>query len=792
MGGGIETRASMGSGTGVAARQLLLRQNRPSSQRTLARLGSTDIAAEVIACLHEWVQLDTDRLAWWGVLRDACRVVLNVPDGDLFLYFPNRHRLRKLVDSVDGYTLSHSFGVGSNHIAAAALRKRSAVDLLHAETGVEVGLPIYGQTAVDETTVPLAVLVLRFGRQASSAATRRRLLSRLDDLAAHIWPIAAYASMRQDTKLFVDPDSATVSPPSLNTVIDLVLDTICGRLGFTFGTISIVDEEQQEIRARRGKNVSEEWIRMARHRLDSDDIQADILRTGNVEVIAEWDPRLDAKIFNEFHHEDLVRVFVPLGRIGTIEAGFDRRTGRDSIDSLLVSVLKHYARDVTVLIQNALVSDLFERERHYAASLAELHKVTWLLQTGMGDGSETSLLQRITQACLVVLEADLVTLYPFDQRSGRFTADPIIAGAMKGTRPLRLPEGDDNIVLHLARTRKSYYQEDAENDPLVASSDDWRLHDSSGSPRRGFGERQKVLSFAGVPLTALGALFGVLCVNYRQKREFRPRDQQLMELFAQQASAVVVGGQLARERERRRLERDVHDWIKNDASAIIRFCQAAQARLDGDTVSQPDLERARAHIDDVRSAIWGIQADINVILDSLSAKDSTSRPLQALIQEDLDRLLGDGPPTYQLELGDNLPELGIEVTRELRSLLREAMSNSREHGKAAAIRVRLQRERGHLRLEVKDNGQGFTQGAILTGAHRGLETMRERAASIGAKLSITSPPRRGGTIVRVLVPLAEGPDGTAYYEPASNAGGHRRRRIDLQTGAARDSRTVLE
>lgn len=77
----------------------------------------------------------------------------------------------------------------------------------------------------------------------------------------------------------------------------------------------LVNEDTREIGTVRGLNVPAEWVAEARHQLDSHDIQADVIRSGRVEVIGEADPRFDAQIWARHNHEQLVRVWVLLGRV---------------------------------------------------------------------------------------------------------------------------------------------------------------------------------------------------------------------------------------------------------------------------------------------------------------------------------------------------------------------------------------------------------------------------------------------------------------------------------------------
>jgi signal transduction histidine kinase len=79
------------------------------------------------------------------------------------------------------------------------------------------------------------------------------------------------------------------------------------------------------------------------------------------------------------------------------------------------------------------------------------------------------------------------------------------------------------------------------------------------------------------------------------------------------------------------------------------------------------------------------------------------------------------------------------------------MVNARAHAGCDAVEVTCRADRRALTLRVRDNGRGFDPADAAADGHYGLVGMRERAAAIGARLTVESAVGRG-TEVRLVVP----------------------------------------
>ncbi|MEV5894986.1 sensor histidine kinase [Nonomuraea fuscirosea] len=201
--------------------------------------------------------------------------------------------------------------------------------------------------------------------------------------------------------------------------------------------------------------------------------------------------------------------------------------------------------------------------------------------------------------------------------------------------------------------------------------------------------------------------------------------------------AIVV----AREEERRRLRRDLHDGLgpvltgvtfKADAAGNLLAADPAAARL---LLAELRAETARA-ISDVRRLIYDLRPPA---LDDLG--------LAGAIRQRATHLERDGVAVH-LEVPGTLPPMSAAVEAAAFRIAVEAMNNAVRHSAASHIDVLIEAD-AQLHLRIRDNG-GSPQGRDWK-AGVGLLSMRERAAELGG--SCTAGPRPEGGLVVAVLPL---------------------------------------
>jgi signal transduction histidine kinase len=240
-----------------------------------------------------------------------------------------------------------------------------------------------------------------------------------------------------------------------------------------------------------------------------------------------------------------------------------------------------------------------------------------------------------------------------------------------------------------------------------------------------------------------------------------PMDRHLLENIAHQAGMAVHAVNLtadlqrsrqhlvtAREEERRRLRRDLHDGLgPNLASQGLKLAAIKQSLESNPSAVIPLLvqvmQQNKSTVDEVRRLVYGLRPPA---LDELG-----------LVSAIRDHVAGmDGKSTLQIEITQpegGLPVLSAAVEVAAYRIILEALTNIIRHAQArhCAIQFSLSQSASNdvLGIEIQDDGRGMPD------VHRagvGLRSMRERAEEIGGSCVIESNSRQGTCIV-VKIPL---------------------------------------
>ena len=265
-----------------------------------------------------------------------------------------------------------------------------------------------------------------------------------------------------------------------------------------------------------------------------------------------------------------------------------------------------------------------------------------------------------------------------------------------------------------------------------------------------------------LPLIYAGVTVGQLVLGTRTgESEFSSVDQRLLENLTHQIGAAIHAAYLseeavrlsrdlqksrerlvsAREEERRRLRRDLHDELGPQLASLTMKVEAARDLLTVD-VHRADallggvLDQAQEAVSDIRRLVYALRPP---------ALDALGLP-KALLSQARNR--DHGGLRVSVEAPDELPLLPAAVEVAAYRIVLEAMHNAAQHADARNCTVRLALEDEALRLEIKDDGRGIGNDH---GTGVGLHSMRERAEELGGSFVIEPAPT-GGAIVRASLP----------------------------------------
>jgi signal transduction histidine kinase len=278
--------------------------------------------------------------------------------------------------------------------------------------------------------------------------------------------------------------------------------------------------------------------------------------------------------------------------------------------------------------------------------------------------------------------------------------------------------------------------------------DEWKVQAESG---------QASDPLETFPLIYQGQPIGQLWVAPRAPGEaFNPADRLLLTNIAHQAGAVAHAVQLtaalqqsrqqlvtAREEERRRLRRDLHDGLGPQLASQTLTLNAIAKLLERDPAKARDLlthlqAQSQAAIEDIRRLVYALRPPA---LDELGLVEALREGVRQYTQ-------GGG----QVEITTDpqpLPALPAAVEVAVYRIAQEAITNIIRHTQAKTCRIDISAQNQHLELTVTDDGPGFPP-EFHFGV--GLTSMCERAEELGGQVRFENQPA-GGARMQVWLPL---------------------------------------
>jgi signal transduction histidine kinase len=338
------------------------------------------------------------------------------------------------------------------------------------------------------------------------------------------------------------------------------------------------------------------------------------------------------------------------------------------------------------------------------------------------------------------------------------------------TLDLNDPRGDAPTARALRDARTTYIQD--------------FLADGMLGYWRDLAAEYNVRAMAALPLRRGGQVVAALVFYADRANAFPQRVQALLEQVAGNVSfgleALAAGEQLrevaaqraelmqrvvtAQESERVRIAGDIHDESVQALAAIDLRLGLLKGRLRD---SAPELEPSVSQIQEtLTTAIGGLRS----LLFELEPADLEGG-LLAAIEETATRVFEQHHVGWQITTRDGVDLSGltaIEQTQLLR-IVKESLVNVRKHSSAENVEITVGPRDGGVEFVVADDGVGVDPEDIpRRSGHRGLQTMRDRAAVVGGWLELERG-ADGGMAVRLWMPASAGTRPTSVPPPVATA-----------------------
>ena len=280
--------------------------------------------------------------------------------------------------------------------------------------------------------------------------------------------------------------------------------------------------------------------------------------------------------------------------------------------------------------------------------------------------------------------------------------------------------------------------EDLEHDPDISL--ELREYLKSGGTKK----------FLRIPTLVGGRVRGFIGIRHGERPSYRPEEIELAQALAHQAMLAIQLNEFAEKsrqsailEERNRMARDIHDTLAQGFTGVIVQLEAADdaigcsRRKEANEHLQRAAELARRSLSEARRSVRALRPEAlqaGNFWDALQGivKNTTAGTALHTMFE-LRGQLRDLPPVWQ----ENLLHIG-----------QEALTNALKYAHPRNFETRLTSDTKELRLELRDDGDGFEVNNRHDGF--GLAGMRERVEQMGGSLKITSARGKGTKLVVIL------------------------------------------
>jgi signal transduction histidine kinase len=268
---------------------------------------------------------------------------------------------------------------------------------------------------------------------------------------------------------------------------------------------------------------------------------------------------------------------------------------------------------------------------------------------------------------------------------------------------------------------------------------------------RDYLRRKGTKRFLGVPILIGGQIRGFIGIRHSDQASYRPEEIELTQALAHQVMLALQLNEFAEQgqraavfEERNRMARDIHDTLAQGFTGVIVQLEAAEDaiscgyRKEADNHLHRAGELARQSLSEARRSVHALRPHALQEYNFWEALKGTIKNTTV------------GTALHAtFEAQGKLPDLPQRWQENLLHIGQEALTNALKYAHARHFKTRLTYKAKELRLELRDDGDGFKVKDRHDGV--GLSGMRERVEQMGGELEISSS-RGKGTKITVVLP----------------------------------------
>jgi signal transduction histidine kinase len=215
------------------------------------------------------------------------------------------------------------------------------------------------------------------------------------------------------------------------------------------------------------------------------------------------------------------------------------------------------------------------------------------------------------------------------------------------------------------------------------------------------------------------------------------------------------------ERRLARLRFDLHDGPQQDVHLLAQDLALFREQLRPMVHDDPNADRVLGRLDDLEAQLVALDGDLRRLSSAVQSPLLEPGSLPDALRALTDAFAARTGLEPEVRFSGRLDGLTDSQQIALLSLVRESLTNIRQHSEAEAVRITVEASEQGVQVEIRDDGQGFDPETTLVRAAKagrlGLVGMHERVRMLGGRTRIESQPGGPTLICATLPPWPEDP-----------------------------------